>query len=193
MNGTTPLAATSAQGLTRYLRRRRLIDRAMRVALFLCAALSIFVTTAILVILVRESWSSFAQVPLSDFLFDAEWTTVFAKAPTPWAWRGGRWPSGWSRRPRSRVSTQPKSWDVPGRRETMVLAIAAGQNPNLTGNLPKGAAMITAHIVQMSLGGLPQVSLGYTMIFAACLALFLITLLSNIAGLFLRRSFREAY
>lgn len=51
----------------------------MRVALFLCAALSIFVTTAILVILVRESWSSFAQVPLSDFLFDAEWTPVFAQ------------------------------------------------------------------------------------------------------------------
>lgn len=77
--------------------------------------------------------------------------------------------------------------------ETMVVAIAAGQNPNLTGDPREGAATITAYIVQMSLGDLPHGTLAYATIFAAGLVLFVITLLFNVLGFFLRKRFREAY
>jgi len=77
--------------------------------------------------------------------------------------------------------------------ETMVVAIAAGQNPNLTGDPREGAATITAYIVQMSLGDLPHGSLAYSTIFAVGLVLFLITLGFNVIGFFLRKRFREAY
>jgi phosphate transport system permease protein len=77
--------------------------------------------------------------------------------------------------------------------ETMVVAIAAGQNPNLTGDPREGAATITAYIVQMSLGDLPHGSLPYATIFAAGLTLFVITLIFNLLGFWLRRRFREAY
>ena len=77
--------------------------------------------------------------------------------------------------------------------ETMVLAIAAGQNPNLTSNPLEGAATITAYIVQMALGDLPHGTLEYTTIFAAGLVLFLITLTFNVIGFFLRRRYREVY
>ncbi|MBN9319624.1 MAG: phosphate ABC transporter permease subunit PstC [Caulobacterales bacterium] len=77
--------------------------------------------------------------------------------------------------------------------ETMVVAIAAGQNPNLTADPREGAATITAYIVQMSLGDLPHGSLAYSTIFAAGLVLFLITLAFNVIGFFLRKRFREAY
>jgi phosphate transport system permease protein len=77
--------------------------------------------------------------------------------------------------------------------ETMVVAIAAGQNPNLTLDPREGAATITAYIVQMSLGDLPHGSLAYSTIFAAGLVLFLITLAFNVLGFVLRRKYREAY
>jgi phosphate transport system permease protein len=77
--------------------------------------------------------------------------------------------------------------------ETMVVAIAAGQNPNFTFNPLEGAATITAYIVQISLGDLPHDSIGYQSIFAAGLTLFLITLLFNVIGFFLRKRFHEAY
>ena len=77
--------------------------------------------------------------------------------------------------------------------ETMVVAIAAGQNPNLTADPREGAATITSYIVQMSLGDVPHGSLAYTTIFAAGLVLFLMTLVFNIIGFWLRRRFREAY
>jgi phosphate transport system permease protein len=77
--------------------------------------------------------------------------------------------------------------------ETMVVAIAAGQNPNFTFNPLEGAATITAYIVQISLGDLPHGSIAYQSIFAAGIVLFAITLVFNIAGFFLRKRFREAY
>lgn len=77
--------------------------------------------------------------------------------------------------------------------ETMVVAIAAGQNPNLTADPREGAATITAYIVQMSLGDLPHGTLAYSTIFATGLVLFLITLAFNVLGFILRRKFREAY
>jgi phosphate transport system permease protein len=77
--------------------------------------------------------------------------------------------------------------------ETMVVAIAAGQQPNLTLDPREPAATITAYIVQVALGDLPHGSIGYLSIFAAGLALMLLTLVFNVAAWMLRRRFREAY
>jgi phosphate transport system permease protein len=77
--------------------------------------------------------------------------------------------------------------------ETMILAVAAGMQPNLTFNPLEPAATITAFIVQVALGDLPHGSIGFQTIFAAGLTLMLVTLAFNIAGHMLRKSFREAY
>jgi phosphate transport system permease protein len=77
--------------------------------------------------------------------------------------------------------------------ETMVVAVAAGLQPNLTWNPLESAATITSFIVQVSLGDLPHGSVGYQSIFAAGLVLMITTLLFNIAGFFLTRRFREVY
>jgi phosphate transport system permease protein len=77
--------------------------------------------------------------------------------------------------------------------ETMILAVAAGMQPNLTFNPLEPAATITAYIVQVALGDLPHGSIGYQTIFAAGLTLMTLTLAFNILGHFLRRHFREAY
>jgi phosphate transport system permease protein len=77
--------------------------------------------------------------------------------------------------------------------ETMIVAVAAGLQPNLTWNPTESAATITAFIVQVSLGDLPHGSIGYQSIFAAGLVLMLTTLVFNIAGFTLTRRFREVY
>lgn len=294
-----------------FVMRRRILDRAMRVMLFLCAALSVFVTTAIVVILVTESWQFFQQVPLLEFLTGTQWTPVFADAqfgilpllsatvqvaflamiiaiplgtimaiylseyapdavretmkpalemleavPTvvygyfallvmtpflqkfipglaginllvpgiilgimilpyvvsvsedamravPNSLREGAYALGMSRWQVALRVVVPGALSgitaayILGMSravgETMVLAIAAGQNPNLTLDPREGAATITAYIVQMALGDLPHGSLAYSTIFSTGLVLFLITLLFNVIGFYLRRRFREAY
>ena len=77
--------------------------------------------------------------------------------------------------------------------ETMILAVAAGMQPNLTFNPLEPAATITAFIVQVALGDLPHGSVGYQTIFAAGLTLMLITLMFNVLGYWLRRRFQERY
>jgi len=77
--------------------------------------------------------------------------------------------------------------------ETMILAVAAGMQPNLTWNPLEPAATITAFIVQVALGDLPHGSVGYQTLFAAGLTLMLITLLFNILGYWLRKRYRETY
>jgi phosphate transport system permease protein len=77
--------------------------------------------------------------------------------------------------------------------ETMILAVAAGMQPNLTFNPLEPAATITAYIVQVALGDLPHGSIGYQTIFAAGLTLMVMTLFFNIAGHVLRKRYREAY
>ena len=294
-----------------YLARRKAIRGTAMLILFLAAALSVFVTTAIVYVLVSESWTFFRTVPLLDFLTDTQWTPVFANphygilpllvatmwaagiavaiaiplgtvlavylseyappalresmkpfleliaaVPTvifgyfallfltplfqrfipglsgfnllvpgivlgimilpyvvsisedamravPSALREGAYALGMTRLQAAMRVIIPGAFSgitaayVLGMSravgETMVLAIAAGQNPNLTGDPREGAATITSYIVQMSLGDLPHGSLAYQTIFAAGLALFLITLGFNIAGLLLRRRFREVY
>lgn len=77
--------------------------------------------------------------------------------------------------------------------ETMVVAIAAGQQPNFTFDPTETAATITAYIVQVAMGDLPRGSIGYQSIFAVGLVLFLMTLAFNILGQMVRQRFREVY
>jgi phosphate transport system permease protein len=77
--------------------------------------------------------------------------------------------------------------------ETMVVAIAAGQQPTFTFNPLEGAATITAYIVQVAMGDLPHGSLGYQSIFAAGMVLFVITFVFNILGHMARKRFAERY
>ena len=77
--------------------------------------------------------------------------------------------------------------------ETMILAVAAGMQPNLTWNPLEPAETITTYIVQVALGDLPHGSVGYQTIFAAGLTLMLITLCFNVIGHLMRKKFREVY
>lgn len=77
--------------------------------------------------------------------------------------------------------------------ETMILAVSAGMQPNLTFNPAEPGATITSFIVQVALGDLPHGSIGYQTIFAAGLSLMLMTLMFNLLGYWLRRKFREVY
>jgi phosphate transport system permease protein len=77
--------------------------------------------------------------------------------------------------------------------ETMVVAIAAGQQARIATNPLEGAATITAYIVQISMGDLPHNSLAYLTIFAAGLTLFLMTMSFNLLAFWLRKKYREVY
>jgi len=77
--------------------------------------------------------------------------------------------------------------------ETMILAVAAGTQPNLTWNPMDSAATITSYIVQVALGDLPHGSLAYQTIFAAGLTLCLLTLAFNVIGHLLRKRYRQVY
>jgi phosphate transport system permease protein len=75
----------------------------------------------------------------------------------------------------------------------MVVAIAAGMQPNFSLNPMEPAATVTAYIVQVSLGDLPHGTIGYQTIYVAGLSLFLLTLTFNILGFTLRQKYRQAY
>jgi phosphate transport system permease protein len=75
----------------------------------------------------------------------------------------------------------------------MIVAIAAGQQPNFTFDPTESAATVTAYIAQVALGDLPHGSIAYQSIFAAGLTLLAMTLVFNLAAYALRRRFREAY
>jgi phosphate transport system permease protein len=77
--------------------------------------------------------------------------------------------------------------------ETMIVAVAAGMQPNFTLNPLEPAATISSYIVQVALGDLPHGSIGYQTIFAAGLTLMLMTLVFNVLGYWLKRKFREVY
>lgn len=77
--------------------------------------------------------------------------------------------------------------------ETMILAVAAGMQPNLSLNPLEPAATVTSFIVQVALGDLPHGSIGYQTIFAAGLTLLVITLSFNLLGHWMRRKYREVY
>jgi phosphate transport system permease protein len=77
--------------------------------------------------------------------------------------------------------------------ETMVVAVAAGQQPRLTANPLVPIETMTAYIVQVSLGDTPAGTLEYRTIFAVGMLLFLMTLGLNLLSDWLRRRFREEY
>lgn len=290
---------------------RHLKERAIEAVLFLAAFLSVFTTTAIVYILVKESWIFFQQVPLTDFLFDTQWTPLFDDAhygitvllsgtitssmvallvaiplgtiiaiylsefapftireiakpflellggvPTiiygyfallfvtpllqkifpelpgfnllsaglvmgvmiipyvaslsedamravPMALREGSYATGATRLQTSlRVVVPAATSGIAAAYilgisravgETMILAVAAGMQPNLTFNPAEPGATITSFIVQVALGDLPHGSIGYQTIFAAGLSLMLLTLVFNLIGFYMRKKYREAY
>ncbi|UZQ54997.1 phosphate ABC transporter permease subunit PstC [Trichothermofontia sichuanensis B231] len=77
--------------------------------------------------------------------------------------------------------------------ETMIVTLAAGQNPRLGLNPFVPVMTMTAYIVQVSLGDTPAGSLAYKTIFAVGMTLFLITLGLNIFSYWFVRRFREKY
>ena len=77
--------------------------------------------------------------------------------------------------------------------ETMIVAIAAGQQPRLTFDPFVPIETITAYIVQVSLGDVPHGSLEYKTIFAAGMTLFVFTFILNNLSFWIRKKFREEY
>jgi phosphate transport system permease protein len=77
--------------------------------------------------------------------------------------------------------------------ETMIVAIAAGQQPRLTLNPLQAGETITAFIARVSKGDVSQVGPGFWSIFAAGTTLFIMTLGFNILGHFLRKRYHQAY
>lgn len=77
--------------------------------------------------------------------------------------------------------------------ETMIVAIAAGQQPRLTLNPFVPVETITTYIVQVSLGDVVQGSLEYQTIFAAGIALFVLTFLLNNVSYYIKKRFQEKY
>ena len=77
--------------------------------------------------------------------------------------------------------------------ETMIVAIAAGQEPNLTFNPLEPIETITTYIVQVSLGDVPQDSLEYNTIFAAGMTLFVFTFVLNNISFWLRQKYQNKY
>jgi phosphate transport system permease protein len=77
--------------------------------------------------------------------------------------------------------------------ETMIVAIAAGQQPRLTWNPLVPIETMTAFIVQVSLGDTPFGTIEYKTIFAVGMLLFLGTFALNLVSNWLRGRFREEY
>jgi phosphate transport system permease protein len=75
--------------------------------------------------------------------------------------------------------------------ETMIVAIAAGQQPRLTLNPFVPVETMTAYIVQVSLGDTPQGTLEYQTIFAVGMLLFVMTFGLNLVSTWLRERFRQ--
>ncbi len=286
-------------------------ERVIEGILFLAAFVSVFTTTAIVYILIRESWIFFQHVPLTDFLFDTQWTPLFDDAhygimvllsgtitssvvallvaiplgtvialylsefapfsvreiakpflellggiPTiiygyfallfltpllqmlmpglpgfnllsagivmgimiipyvaslsedamravPMALREGSYAMGATRLQTalrvvfpSAISGIASAYILGVSRavgETMILAVAAGMQPNLTFNPTEPGATVTSFIVQVALGDLPHGSIGYQTIFVAGLSLMLMTLTFNLIGHYMRKKYREVY
>ncbi|MBI4984254.1 MAG: phosphate ABC transporter permease subunit PstC [Rhodocyclales bacterium] len=290
---------------------RHVKERVIEFVLFGAALVSVFTTAAIVYILAKESWVFFQQVPLSDFLFDTQWTPLFDDAhfgimvllsgtitssavallvaiplgtviaiylsefapfrvreiakpflellggvPTiiygyfalvfltpllqkiypelpgfnllsagivmgimiipyvaslsedamravPMSLREGSYAMGATRLQTALKVVTPAAFSGIASAyilgisravgETMILAVSAGMQPNLTFNPTEPGATITSYIVQVALGDLPHGSIGYQTIFAAGLSLMLMTLVFNLLGYWLRRKYREVY
>lgn len=77
--------------------------------------------------------------------------------------------------------------------ETMIVAIAGGQQPNFTLDPTESAATVTAYIAQVAIGDVAVGTIEYYSIFAAGFALLVVTLVFNLVAFWLQRRYREAY
>jgi phosphate transport system permease protein len=77
--------------------------------------------------------------------------------------------------------------------ETMIVTLAAGSRPNLSGDPREGMEAMTAFIAITAGGESPVGSTSYNTLFAVGLMLFVITLLINIVSIALVRRFRQVY
>lgn len=77
--------------------------------------------------------------------------------------------------------------------ETMIVAIAAGQQPLLHLNPLQPVETMTAYIVQVSLGDTPHGTLEYHTLFAVAMILFLITMALNMVSLAIRERYKRMY
>jgi phosphate transport system permease protein len=77
--------------------------------------------------------------------------------------------------------------------ETMIVAIAAGQQPRLTFDPTVPVETITTYIVQVSMGDVARGTPEYQTIFAAGITLFAFTLILNNISLRIKRRFQQKY
>jgi phosphate transport system permease protein len=77
--------------------------------------------------------------------------------------------------------------------ETMIVAIAAGLQPQWTFNPLQAMQTMTAYIAAAGSGDLPVASFDYTTIFAVGALLFLLTFIMNAVSIRLVRKYREVY
>jgi len=77
--------------------------------------------------------------------------------------------------------------------ETMIVAIAAGQQPLFHLNPLQPIETMTAYIVQVSLGDTPHGTLEYHTLFAVAMMLFLLTMALNMISLRIRERFKRMY
>ncbi|MDX2275461.1 MAG: phosphate ABC transporter permease subunit PstC [Hyphomonadaceae bacterium] len=77
--------------------------------------------------------------------------------------------------------------------ETMIVAIAGGTQPRIVTTPTEGGATVTAFIAQVALGDIQWGTLEYHSIYAAGLALLVLTLFFNLIAFAMQRRFREAY
>jgi phosphate transport system permease protein len=75
--------------------------------------------------------------------------------------------------------------------ETMIVAIAAGQEPRFTADPRVPIATMTAYIVQVSMGDVPAGTLEYRTLFVVGAGLFLMTLVMNLISQRFARRFRD--
>lgn len=77
--------------------------------------------------------------------------------------------------------------------ETMIVAVAAGQQPRLTASPLVPIETITTYIVQVSLGDVAHNSIEYRTIFAAGMTLFVFTFIMNNISYWLKSRFMQRY
>ena len=77
--------------------------------------------------------------------------------------------------------------------ETMIVTVAAGQNPNWLASPLESIQTMTAFIVQISLGDTPTGSIEAKTLFAVAMTLFVMTLAMNLFAGYVSRRFREQY
>lgn len=77
--------------------------------------------------------------------------------------------------------------------ETMIVAIAAGQQPMLHLDPLQPVETMTAYIVQVSLGDTPHGTLEYHTLFAVAMMLFVLTLALNMVSVYVRDRFKRMF